>query len=259
MGNNQSNAMRAQLAQAQRQIQSLQAQTKAADATRRKVVLDQKEALAKEQAVPERMSVNSARFSQAGTTIEQPVPVQLTLAYESGTLSKPLQLVQESSKRGLELTEKRQSRTLGNGTKVAYRLYHGLTDPTSQAPGRPGYGVQRHTFHKDLIFVVRVENTGDRTVPQSMTEEDVKWVWNYLRSHQPNSGAVNLRDQMAQQMGRPGVPMPYVEGSAPVRGMDPYSLNTQIPSRNQPTETIQFRPPSAFPSDQIHFQQVDNR
>lgn len=257
MGNNQSTVMRvhAQLAQAQRQIQSLQTQNKAA---RSKAITDQKETLAKakEQAQPDRMVVNSVRFSQDGSTIEQPSPVKLTLSAEKGILSKPLQLVEESHNRNLTLTEKRTTRTLPDGTNIYYRFYYGLTDPNNAAK-RIGYGVQRHTFKKNLIFVIRV----DTTVPQSMTEDDVKWVWNHLRQQKEGSGAagMDLRNRMAQQMGRPGMPMPFIEGSVPLSASDPYSINVQLPNRDQPAETIQFRPPSAFPSDQIHFQQIDNR
>ena len=255
MGNNQSRAIRVQLKQAQLQIQALQAQNKAA---RLKVAKVQKEALVQERAQPEQFVVNSARFSQVGSSVDQPSPVKLTLTNTDGILSKPLQLLEEASKRGLTLTEEHQTRTLPDGTQTTYHFYHGLTDPNSQVPQRPGYGVQRHTFNTNLVFVIRIDGEHDQGLPQCMTEDDVKWAWSYLKDHRQNPGAIglDLRERMAQQMGRPGVPMPFVESAA---STDAYSLSVHLPPRDRPSETIQFRPPSAFSADQIHFQQVDSR
>jgi len=259
MGNQQTTAMRNELAQTRRQLQSLRAQNKVMEAERTKEAAARKVALEKaKQTKP--LSVRAARYVRAGATVEQPAPIPLTLnRLEDGNVSVPVQLQKEAEKRNLKLDVTQVQTQGADGQPVVYRMYHGLTVPSDSANMRQGFGAQRIQFHKDLIFAIKLDTRQDRANVLPMEEADVKWVWQHLNGQQPQSGAIggDLRNRMAQSMGRPGVPMPFIDNGPNVP--DPYSIRAQLPAPSQSSETIQFRPPSAFPSEQIHFQQIQNR
>lgn len=255
MGNTQSQAMRAQLTQAQRTINALKQEKAKAEAARLKAVQAQKQ-----NSLPSQVKVNCARFSQTPSSIDEPSPVQLTLTWTDNVLNTPQELLRESSARGLALSQKRLTQQFENRSNT-YVVYSGLTDPDAPITTRPGYGSQRHTFHKNLLFVVKTTRQGERDVPQPMAESDVQWVWTKLRAqiqgHTRPTGS-DLRKQMEQRIGRPGVHIPYIDQGA-TAGADPYSIQAQLPNRPAPSSAIQFRPASLYKEEDIHYQQVEHR
>ena len=242
MGNNQSTAMRAQLAQAQRRIETLQAE--------KKVIETKQQA---ERANPSPFVVKAVRFLQSGVQFETPQPVSLTISYMGDQLSQPLELISEASKRGVTLTESHVDRSTPSG-KVIYHVYSGLTDLNAKVAARPGYGTRQNDFYKKQTFVTKY-NGG---TPSHMTKDDVHWILNHLQTttQQSRSIGAQLQERMAQLTGRSGVHQSYIESS---HNDNVYSIQANIPRPPAGQSTIQYRQPSLYPPDQIHFQQVSNR
>jgi site-specific recombinase XerC len=261
MGNNQSNVLRAQLTQTQRQLRALETKNKqllSAEAQRKKAAQDRVNATitsTNKQAAVEPTRLTGARFAHTGATLEPPGSIQLTAPTQPEAV--PAELAMEAARRQLKIATTQIPR---KDRQCIYLLYRGLTQPSNQSAQarRPNFGSQRVNYETQLIFAMR-RNDKTRTFV-SMDKNDVQWVWQYLSSRQPaGSGTIGmgLRNRTAQQMGRPGVPMPFDESMHLQVTQDPHLLTQLAP---QPaSDQIQYRTPSSFPASQIHYQQVQNR
>lgn len=250
MGNTQAtNVLRAQLTQTQRQLKVLE--TKHQQLLGDNVQRQKDTETARQAAAP--VKVTCARFAQTGATQGAPGSVQLTVP--PNIKAPPLELAREAATRQLDLKAARVVRPPDQHTQAPrlYMIYRGLTQPSNQGQ-RPNFGAQRHSYDTQLIFVTR----HDGAAPTPMTQDDVQWIGQHLASQQPaRSGAVGmeLRNQTAQRMGRPGMPMPFDDTAY---NQDPHTLHRLMP-RSGAGDAVQYRPPSSFAADQIHFQQVQNR